>query len=52
MAAMIGAKTPVTFPIRVMPPMITAPMIAAATRPVTRFGMPKLDRIVSARVLA
>ena len=49
---MSGARIPVTRPMRVMPPRMTAATTPAASRPVTTFGVPKVDCIVSASVLA
>ncbi len=49
---MTGARTPVTLPIRVMPPMITRATTVAVNRPVIHTGRPSMVFIVSATVLA
>ena len=52
MAAMKGARTAVTFPIRLIPPRMTAPTMTIVTRPMISGGMPKVDDIWSETVLA
>jgi len=48
---MTGARIPVTFPIRLIPPMITIPTIEAVTRPVIQVSIPKLSETCVAMVL-
>ena len=52
MAAMSGARTAVTFPIREIPPRITPATMADVTRPVAHTGIPNVVAMVSATVLA
>ncbi len=49
---MKGARIPVTFPIRVIPPRITAATTVVVTRPLIQSGTPKLVSMASATVLA
>ena len=52
MAAMTGARMPVTRPIRLMPPMMTMATIDAVMMPVAHTGNPNVVFSVSATVLA
>ena len=51
-AAITGASTPVTRPMRPMPPRMTMPMTADVTIPVTQAATPNSEDITSATVLA
>ena len=49
---MAGARIPVTFPIRLIPPRMTSATMLAVMSPETQGAIPKVSRIVSATVLA